>query len=51
MNLIIVSDLHIGSRFFVNGAFEQFLSQMHDDCELVLNGDVIDNRYSKLTKC
>jgi UDP-2,3-diacylglucosamine pyrophosphatase LpxH len=48
MNLIIVSDLHIGSRFFVTAAFEQFLNQMPEDCELVLNGDVIDNPYMKL---
>ena len=48
MNLIIVSDLHIGSRFFVAEAFEQFLSQMPEDCELVLNGDVIDNPFVDL---
>ena len=48
MNLIIVSDLHIGSRFFVAEAFEQFLSQMPEDCELVLNGDVINLPYEKL---
>ena len=48
MNLIIVSDLHIGSRFFVTEAFEQFLDQMPEDCELVLNGDIIDNSYVKL---
>jgi len=49
MNLIIVSDLHIGSRFFVTAAFEQFLNQMPEDCELVFNGDVIDNPYVKLS--
>ena len=48
MNLIIVSDLHIGSRYFVTEAFEQFLSQMPGDCELVLNGDVINIPYEKL---
>ena len=49
MNLIIVSDLHIGSRFFVTAAFEQLLNQMPEDCELVLNGDIIDNPYVKLS--
>jgi UDP-2,3-diacylglucosamine pyrophosphatase LpxH len=49
MNLIIVSDLHIGSRFFVAEAFEQFLSQMPEDCELVLNGDVINIPYANLS--
>jgi len=48
MNLIIVSDLHIGSRFFATAAFEQFLNQMPEDCELVFNGDVVDNPYMKL---
>ena len=48
MDLLIVSDLHIGSRYFVTAAFEQFLNQMPDDCELVLNGDVIDHPYYKL---
>lgn len=50
MNLIVVSDLHIGSRFFVSRAFEKFLNQMPENCELVLNGDVIDNPYVKLSK-
>jgi UDP-2,3-diacylglucosamine pyrophosphatase LpxH len=49
MNLIIVSDLHIGSRFFVAAAFEQLLNEMPEDCELVLNGDIIDNPYVKLS--
>ena len=48
MNLIIVSDLHIWSRFFAIAAFRQFLNQMPEDCELVLNGDSIDNPYMKL---
>jgi UDP-2,3-diacylglucosamine pyrophosphatase LpxH len=48
MNLIIVSDLHIGSRFFVIAAFENFLNQLPEDCQLVLNGDIIDNPYEKL---
>ena len=48
MNLIIVSDCHIGSQFFVNGAFEQFLNQLPKDCTFILNGDVIDNSYRQL---
>lgn len=49
MNVIIVSDLHIGSRFFVNGTFEHFIGQIPEACELVLNGDIIDNPYMKLS--
>jgi UDP-2,3-diacylglucosamine pyrophosphatase LpxH len=50
MNLIIVSDLHIGSRFFTTAAFEQFLNQIPEDCEFVLNGDVIDSPFMKAFK-
>jgi hypothetical protein len=42
MDLFIFSDLNIGSRFFARGAFDQFLSQMPEDCEFALNGDIID---------
>lgn len=49
MNLIIVSDLHIGSRYFYHRAFEQFLKEIPGDCELILNGDIIDNPYAKLS--
>ncbi len=48
MNAIVVSDLHIGSRYFLNEIFEQFLTSIPQDCELILNGDVIDNVYLKL---
>ncbi len=48
MNLIIFSDLHIGSRYFYNRAFEHFLKEIPKDYELILNGDIIDNSYAKL---
>jgi UDP-2,3-diacylglucosamine pyrophosphatase LpxH len=48
MNIIVVSDCHIGSKFFVNGAFEQFLKRLPSDHTLILNGDVIDNFYRRL---
>ena len=49
MNMIIVSDLHIGSRYFFNKAFEHFLKVIPDDCTLILNGDIIDIPYAKLS--
>jgi UDP-2,3-diacylglucosamine pyrophosphatase LpxH len=49
MNLIIVSDLHIGSRYFFSKAFEHFLKVIPEDCTLILNGDIIDNPYAKLS--
>jgi UDP-2,3-diacylglucosamine pyrophosphatase LpxH len=48
MNAIVVSDLHIGSRYFLNEIFERFLTGIPQDCDLILNGDVIDNVYMKL---
>jgi UDP-2,3-diacylglucosamine pyrophosphatase LpxH len=48
MNLIVVSDLHIGSRYFYNRALKQFLKEIPEDCDLILNGDIIDNPYATL---
>ena len=47
-NAIIVSDLHLGSCYFLHQKFERFLCSIPDDHELILNGDVIDNPHSKL---
>ncbi len=48
MNAIIVSDLHIGSRYFLYQDFERFLGNIPEDYELILNGDIIDNPNMKL---
>lgn len=48
MNAIIVSDLHIGSRYFLYHEFESFLGDIPRDHELILNGDIIDNPYTRL---
>jgi UDP-2,3-diacylglucosamine pyrophosphatase LpxH len=48
MNAIVVSDLHIGSQFFLHKDFEAFLRNVPEECELVLNGDVIDDPAQKL---
>lgn len=50
MNAIIVSDLHIGSRYFQFGAFERFLEKLPADHELIMNGDIIDSPYVKMEK-
>jgi len=47
-NAIIVSDLHIGSRYFLYDDFERFLGNVSEDYELILNGDIIDNPYENL---
>jgi len=48
MNAIIVSDLHIGSRYFQFGVFERFMENLPADHELILNGDIIDSPYVKM---
>ena len=50
MNAIVVSDLHIGSRYFQFGIFERFLEDLPADCELILNGDIVDAPYVKMDK-
>jgi UDP-2,3-diacylglucosamine pyrophosphatase LpxH len=49
MKTIIVSDLHIGSPYFLYRLFENFLERLPDRYELVLNGDIIDNPYARPT--
>jgi len=48
MKAIIVSDLHIGSQYFLYQEFEHFLQDIPRDYELILNGDIIDNPFGKL---
>ena len=48
MNVNIVSDLHIGSRYFQFGIFERFLEELPADHELIMNGDIIDSPYAKM---
>ncbi len=48
MNAIIVSDLHIGSKYFLCRDFEYFLNNIPEDAEFILNGDIIENPYAKL---
>ncbi len=48
MNAIIVSDLHIGSRYFQFGVFERFMEELPADHELIMNGDIIDSPYLKM---
>ena len=48
MKAIIVSDLHMGSRYFQSQAFTGFLENLPDLDELILNGDVLDRPHVKL---
>jgi UDP-2,3-diacylglucosamine pyrophosphatase LpxH len=48
MKAIIVSDLHMGSRYFHAQAFGGFLDNIPDGDEVILNGDVLDRPHAKL---
>jgi UDP-2,3-diacylglucosamine pyrophosphatase LpxH len=48
MKAIVVSDLHIGSRYFLRENFVQFLQNIPQDHEFILNGDIINNPYGKM---
>jgi len=48
VNATIVSDLHVGSRYFLSQYFEPFLDTIPRDHEIILNGDIIDSPYDKL---
>ena len=50
MNAIIVSDLHIGSAYFQNRAFERFLGHLPEDRTLIFNGDIVDCPYGAMQK-
>jgi UDP-2,3-diacylglucosamine pyrophosphatase LpxH len=45
MKAIVVSDLHIGSRYFLRENFMQFLQKVPQDHEFILNGDIINDPY------
>ncbi len=41
---VIISDLHIGSRYFLADRFAHFLTRLPDGAALVLAGDTVHNR-------
>lgn len=43
MNAFIVSDLHIGSPYFLHKDFRQFLMKIPEDHEFIMNGDIMDD--------
>ncbi len=49
MNTFIVSDLHIGSKFFLYDRFDKFLDNLPDKSTLILNGDTLNDPYHTLT--
>lgn len=48
MNVVIVSDLHIGSSYFLHKDFQRFLMGIPEDHEFIMNGDILDDPYAEL---
>jgi len=48
MHAVVVSDLHIGSRYFMLEPFKDFLSGLPENVDLILNGDTLDRRWRRL---
>lgn len=49
MNTFIVSDLHLGSTYFLREEFLRFLDALPPGTDLVLNGDTVDRRHPLLS--
>ena len=47
----VVSDLHLGNRYFNHQAFMAWLDQLPLNATLVLNGDIIDDPTQPLNGC
>ena len=48
MNAVIVSDLHIGSPYFLHKDFQRFLMNIPEDHEFIMNGDIMDDPSGEL---
>jgi len=48
MNAVIVSDLHLGSKYCRFDSLLRFLRNLPPGCDLVLNGDTIDRWHKRL---
>lgn len=49
MSAVIVSDLHIGSPYFLHKDFRHFVKNIPEDHEFIMNGDIMDDPYGELT--
>ncbi len=50
MNTVIVSDVHIGSKYFHQEEFIRFVKNMPEGCALVLNGDIVSRWHKHLSE-
>ncbi len=50
MNAVVISDLHLESVHTLSELIARFIESLPKDCDLILNGDVIDSSYPNLPR-
>ncbi len=50
MNAIVISDLHLESVHSLSHLIAGFIESLPEDCDLILNGDIIDSAYPNLPR-
>ncbi|MBW1695516.1 MAG: metallophosphoesterase [Deltaproteobacteria bacterium] len=48
MKAVILSDLHLGSRYFFYEQFEGLIKNIPETYELILNGDILDHPHQRI---
>jgi len=50
MNAVVISDLHLESVHTLSEQISLFIESLPEDCDLILNGDIIDSSYPNLPR-
>jgi UDP-2,3-diacylglucosamine pyrophosphatase LpxH len=50
MNAVVISDLHLESVHTLYDQIALFIGNLPEDCDLILNGDIIDSSYPNLPR-
>jgi UDP-2,3-diacylglucosamine pyrophosphatase LpxH len=50
MNAVVISDLHLESIHTLSDRIALFIGNLPEDCDLILNGDIIDSSYPNVPR-
>lgn len=50
LNAVVISDLHLESVHTLSDQIALFIESLPDECDLILNGDIIDSSYPNLPR-
>jgi UDP-2,3-diacylglucosamine pyrophosphatase LpxH len=50
LNAVVISDLHLESVHTLSDQIALFIASLPDECDLILNGDIIDSSYPNLPR-